>query len=234
MVGMSKNKFQSLFKEQTIVGVENSSVKTLVPKIPFYGIKGTICTIEETPESYYKVLYSDNGKIDPVKKPVPKKKGKNLFSITDDYYQDLKKYLDLNNSKYLEIKNSRPQKYLSKQKLQICLGIVTLASLVSLPVLFLTAYVGAILEAISLVLLYKLYDTKEKVKVQEEKQRFIKEYDIYQRTLVEYMERYQNRAKNNTVQGTTYTKIATKEEPIRENERSKVLTLVKDESREAA
>ena len=231
---MSRKILETSFNKTTPKTINNVQTKTLVPKMPFFGIKGTICTIEEAPECYYKVLYGANGKIDPKKKPVPKKKGKNLCLVFDDYYKDLKKYLDLNNNKYLEVKNTHSKKYLSKKKLQICIAIATLISLISVPAILLTTYIGAILEAISLVILYKLYNTKEKMKLQAKNQNFIKQYDNYQRLLIQYIESKQKGLKNNNIQATAYTKIATKEEPVRENERSKILVLAKEEKREAA
>ena len=65
-----------LFQEQKNNPDELDTNTLLAPEIPFYGKAGTICRIEEDSESYYKVLYNQDGSIKKQKVPVPKKKAK--------------------------------------------------------------------------------------------------------------------------------------------------------------
>lgn len=199
---------------------KNKEIISLFPEIPFYGIKGSIHKIEEAKECYYKVLYSDTGAIDPIKKPVPKNKGKNLSSLIDDYHHDLKKYLELNNNKYLDYKSSSKAK-LSKRQMKACFFLSSLAVVTSIPVLFLISDLGAILGGVSVFALYKVYDLKTK---QDKKEEFMKQYNTYQKALVNYNQMKSDKKK---VKETTYTKISSKDVK-NEMTRPKVLTLSKE------
>ena len=222
---MNKKIFSVLSSNNKTLEIDNGN-NTLFPEIPFYGIKGSIHKIEEAEESYYKILYSDNGKIDPIKKPVPKNKGKNLASIIEDYHNDLKTYLEINNDKYLEYRNISPKKKINDKNLRIALIASSAATIISIPILFMSD-IGAIIGAVSALSLYKVYDIK---RTQESKEQFIKQYDIYQKSLVSYIEKQSDTKKV----ATTYTKIAAKEDPSLDKNKPKILILTKEEKQEAA
>lgn len=222
---MDKKKKLLSLKEKDI---QSKATNKMFDEIPNIGIKGAIHNIEEANECYYIIEYNADGTLDPIKKPVPKNKGKNLPFITDIYYKNLKKYLEINNDKYLKYKNIPRQHKLSKMKLKVYTIITFVATSCSLPVLFFVSDIGAVFSAISLLSLYKVYDLK---KTQDNQEKFIKRYDVYQRMLIEYnLKNEQPKKKYET----KYTKIATKEEPVQEKTRPKTLSLTKEEKREAA
>lgn len=231
---MKKGLFLSRFMKQKNNSLEQDQiVKVLLPDIPSYGIKGSICRIEETEESYYKVLYQLDGTTEKI--PVPKKKQRNFSSIVDDYYKDLKKYLDLNHGKYHEYKENRLKQKMDKKFVQIGVLVSFGMALISLPILVSTTYIGAFLEAISILFLYLTCDLKREIVEDEEKHTFIKQYDSYQTRLVDHNVMKANQ--NNQSKRTVYTEISSKQHKIsKEDARGKKRTLIKEkeELREAA
>ena len=184
---------------------ENNENIVLYPKIPFYGIKGSIHTIEETENAYLKVVYNHDGTIDPLKKPIPKKKSKNLNLIESDYYKDLKTYLEFNHDKYLEYKNNLVKPKLTKQQVKIGIIITGTMTIISFPILITTSYIGALLEAISILALYKTIDLKKQHETVAQQKKFLSEYKEYQKELKTY-----NQSNSKKSYQTVYTEIATK------------------------
>lgn len=227
------------FRNSANVNPSDTYVETLLPDIPFYGMKGTICRIEVLKDDddrelcYYKVLYNHDGTIDSEKIRVPKCKGKNLVSLLNDYYTDLKQYLDFNNDKYLDYKTNLMNKKFDKRKVQIAVMISVAMTIVSLPILILTNYVGAIMSGASILLLYKTNSLNKKIMEDEKKHKFIKQYDQHQQRLVNYyvIESNQQSKKHQT----KYTGISSKRQ-VNEKEYQKFKTkvLMKEELREAA
>ena len=176
--------FQIINKKEEI---DTNYNEILLPEIPFYGISGSICRIEEAEESYYKVLYNHDGTINKTKIPVPKKKNKNFNLIIKDYYEDLKQYLDIFENTYLEYETNNITKILTNKQ-YYCLLIVTfLASLLSIPFLFTTSIIGVIFGSISIFSLYLVYDIhkkdEEKINIRNT---FKNNYKQLQNNLVEY------------------------------------------------
>lgn len=184
----------------------NSDTKVLLPKIPFYGLAGTICQIEETTDSYYKVLYNADGNINENKIPVPKKKSKNKKYLLNDYYKDLKKYLEANEAKYLEYENTNPNPILTNTQFYILAIVTFLASVSSLPFLFSTTWIGLIFATISTFSLYVVCDIhKNDLNKQKKYITFINNYKEYQRDLVNY--NINNKLTKSKTPKTTYTEI---------------------------
>ena len=166
---------------------ELNNNQILLPEIPFYGISGSICRVEEAEESYYKVLYNQNGTINPHKIPVPKKKTKNFNLIVKDYCEDIKNYLEKYENKYLEIENTIINPTLTKNQYYALITVTILASLASIPFLFTTSIAGVIFGSISMFSLYLVYDINKKdTKKIKDNNNFKKRYKELQRSYVDY------------------------------------------------
>lgn len=159
----------------------------LLQELPFYGVGGSIYRIEEADESYYKVLYNQDGSINPIKIPVPKKKKKNLKYLLDDYFRDLSCYLDKYRDKHIEFYNSNYKEVLTNKQF-ILLSLVTfLASILSIPFLFTTTIVGLVFSAISILSLYIVCDIHKKdIKNINERAIFGNQYKELERYLKDY------------------------------------------------
>ena len=223
---------------QKSANLENTNycVETLLPDIPFYGMKGTICRIEVLKDVddnrelfYYKVLYNYDGSINSDKIRISKKY---LSSVVDDYYNDLKKYLDLNSDKYLDYKKNRLVNKLDDKIIKLSLAISSGLVMIGIPILMSTVYVGAIIEAIFILSLYTTYNMRKKNVEEDEKIEFIRQYDNYQKNLVEH--NIVNSNKNNKISKTIYTYVSKKEQSL-ENELPKVKSkiLIKEGTVEA-
>lgn len=203
---------------------ENNENIVLYPEIPFYGIKGSIHTIEETENAYLKVVYNHDGTIDPLKKPIPKKKSKNLNLIENDYYKDLKTYLEFNHNKYLEYKSNLVKPKLTKQQVKIGIIIAGTMTIISFPILITTSYIGALLEAISILALYKTIDLKKQHETVAQQKKFLSEYKEYQKELITY-----NQSNSKKSYQTVYTEIATKN-ATKDKDYPKIKILSKEEA----
>jgi len=181
------NRLLSILKKKNESDKNVSGINLLLPELPFYGIGGTIYCIEEAPESYHKILYNQDGSINPNKIPVPKKKNKNFNLVLNDYCKDLKNYLDKFQNQYLEYESSINIHVLSDKQFY-CLAIVTLiATLASIPFLFSTAWIGVIFATISGMSLYIVCDIHKNDVIKDKKHnRFKKQYKKYQRDLANY------------------------------------------------
>lgn len=212
-------------------------LETLLPDIPFYGTKGTICRIEVLKDVddnrelfYYKVLYNHDGSINPDKIRVSKR---HFALLVKDYYSDLKKYLDLNNDKYLVYKTERSANFLDKNKIQLQFVVSMILTAIGIPILISTTYIGAIIEAIFILLFYTTYDKKKKISESDAKTNFIKEYDEYQKKLVNYNLNIAN--KDNIINKTAYTCISTKKPSYNEEfTKARTKILIKEEKLEVA
>ena len=235
---MIKELFSSIFRSNiSQTKTENQSNTALFPDIPFFGKKGTICRVEDDKleDTYKVVVYNHDGTINPIKITTPKRKGKNLSAVTEEYYNDLKKYLDFTNTEYMNCKNNRLHKQINKKQLKIA-GIISITmTILSFPALIssiqVISYIGAIVEASSLLFLYITYDLKKKVQNDEKKKTFIEQYNRYQEKLVMYN---QKQSQNTKLKHTQYTEIPNKTTSISlENTKSKTKILVKEESKAA-
>lgn len=159
----------------------------LFDELPFYGISGTICRIEEAPESYYKVLYNQDGTINPQKLPVSKKKGKKFIAIQEDYYSEVKNILTKFKDQYMEYENNKYNPTLTNNQFYILAIVTFLASMASIPFLLTTAWIGLVFETISVLSLYIVCDIHKKdVQNKKERTAFMNKYIKLERDLVDY------------------------------------------------
>lgn len=173
-----------LFKKSDNLGNDNN---LLLQELPFYGIGGTICRIEEAEESYYKVLYNQDGSINPLKIPVPKKKKKNFKYLLDDYFKDLGNYLDMFKNKHIELETNTYKEVLTNKQFILLSTITFLASIFSIPFLFTTTIIGLIFSAVSILSLYIVCDIHKKdVQTINERNIFIDGYKKLEKDLKDY------------------------------------------------
>lgn len=231
---MNKELFLSLLTQNNkqTKNIESNDSTILLPRIPFYGIAGSISHIEEAKDSYYKILYNVDGTINKNKIPVPKKKTKNKKYLLNDYYNDLEKYLERNESQYLEYKNTNIIPTLSKKQFIALASVTGLASLASLPFLAATTWVGLIFGTVSVFSLYVICEIykkdRDKIKNQQD---FINSYNEYKRNLVDY--RTNNQLDKEKINKTTYTQIENIKK-INEKVSAKLKQLIKKEETQAS
>lgn len=192
----SKTKNESNLTDYTVI----------LPELPFYGIGGTIYRVEETEDSYYKVIYNANGSINPQKIPVPKNKKRNFKPLLKDYCHDLKNYLDKVQNQYIECESNITDTTLTNKQFYTLALITLMATIASIPFLFSTAWIGLVFSTISALSFCILCDIHKKdiVKLKKQKQ-FKKQYIQYQRDLANY--RSSNPIFKNKNDETNYTKI---------------------------
>lgn len=138
-----------IFKEKNNSIIEGE--KILFGPIPFYGVGNTIHSIIEKEECYYKVLYKQDGSINPLMLPVAKKKKKNLELLKRDYCHDLSNCIDSKKELYLEYKNNKYIPKLSNKNYILSLVISILVTLIAIPYVFTTSIIGIIVSTISIL-----------------------------------------------------------------------------------
>ena len=242
MVVMSKKNLFS--KRETNLNITNCQFVALCPDIPFYGIKDTICRIEVSKDlegrelSYHKVLYNHDGTINSKKVNIPRNKGKNLKLLLDDYYKELKKYLEINNNKYLDYKNNGLKKKINKKKTQVLMAVLAIVSLGLLPIIGYTtgvvSAISAILAATSLLGFYMQASSYTKIITGEKNREYVNHYEERQAILVKYLVE-QDKQKLRDTKITNFTPIATINKDLNTDKtKNKIKVLVKEEVQEAA
>ena len=180
--------------------------KLLFKELPFYGISGTIYRLEEAEDVYYKVIYNQDGTINPQKLPISKKKGKNYHLLENDYYKELEKCLKIFNNKYLEYANNSYKANLTNKQFYILSIATFLASVASIPFLLTTTWIGLVFATISVLSLYIVCDVHKKdLQNRNERSSFITQYKELERALSNY--NLGNTTSNEKNTETTYTKI---------------------------
>ena len=161
--------------------------KLLFNELPFYGIGGTIYCIEEAEEAYYKVIYNQDGTINPQKLPIPKKKGRNFILVQEDYYNEVKTILDKLREQYLEYEHNNYKSILSNSQFYILAIVTFLASMASIPFLLSTAWIGLVFATVSVLSLYIVCDIhKRDIQNTKEKDTFMKQYKKLEKDLSDY------------------------------------------------
>lgn len=227
---MIKSFFKSLIPVKSNDNVENDN--KILPKIPFYGVGGSICYIGEDVDCYYKVLYKNDGTVSLDKLPVPKRKNKTFKVLLEDYYNDVYKFLECSKDRYAEYNKSSYKEVLS-DKLFYALAIVTaLATVMSIPFIFSSSLVGVLFASISAFSLYMVCDIhKRDVKNVSDRDTFIKAYEICEKNLADY--RVGNPLVKDRALSTVYTEIEAKGK-IRDEDYPKIKSLTKEDAREVA
>ena len=171
-------------------------------KIPFYGKKGTIKDIKEDTKFYKVYRYGLSEKEENIFY-VPKNDG-NLEALLDNYYSDLKGYLDANADKYETYKKSRLNKKVNLNTVKAMIGVSGLLILSSIP-LFNThepiGFVGVLLDTVAIpTALYSVNEIVNKKK-DEKKARYITKYNQFQHKYQTGIEKHEKEKEKTTYKG---------------------------------
>ena len=167
--------------------------------LPFFEKKGTICNIIEEDKNYIVYRYDTNGKKITLKVP---KNSKNYNLLLENYYTDLKDYLDTNNNKYECYKKENLNKIKNSKitLLKLVSILLLVASISLLATSGLLEYIGFILAIVSVPTIISSIAISAKEKDRENKLQFINKYNELENKLKIY-----NGSKNKTIKLTQYT-----------------------------
>ena len=155
--------------------------------LPYYGIKGTIYKIEER-ENYYTVYRYGMSEKDIYILEVPKNI-KNNELLLNNYYSDLKNYLNLNKEKYEQYKNTKYKKHPNLNLLKIIAIVMLSSSIPLLQTYDILGYVGIALDILSIPVVISVIKLSIDEKKKEKNIKFIKKYNELQHKLRLYNEK---------------------------------------------
>ncbi len=173
-------------------------------KLPFYGKRGTISKIIENEKTYTVTKYGVDGK-EEIKLTIPKKK-KNYDGLLQNYYQDMKCYLDQNYDKYFDYKSTRLKKKINMNHVSLGKYISIISFTIGASLMFFSAnssmvevlsYSGLILSASSISGFCAAMNLTKEYKKDTEKAKFIACFNSYSKELDSYY-RSLNYTKNHT------------------------------------
>ena len=168
--------------------------------LPYYGKKGTISKIEEN-KKYYQVYRYGINKNDKYLLEVPKT-AKNKELLINNYYNDIKEYLDQNNDKYKEYSKDKGKKVKGLNLLKLS-GILMLGSSVPLLKTYNTlGYLGIALDALSIPVVIGAIKLSIDDKKLETKNKFINKYEELNEKLKLY-----NESEAKVLEKTQYSKV---------------------------
>ena len=155
--------------------------------LPYYGIKGTIYKIEER-ENYYTVYRYGMSEKDIYILEVPKNI-KNNELLLNNYYSDLKNYLNLNKEKYEQYKNTKYKKHPNLNLLKIIAIVMLSSSIPLLQTYDILGYIGIALDILSIPVVISVIKLSIDEKKKEKNIKFIKKYNELQHKLRLYNEK---------------------------------------------
>ena len=155
--------------------------------LPYYGIKGTIYKIEER-ENYYTVYRYGMSEKDIYILEVPKNI-KNNELLLNNYYSDLKNYLNANKEKYEQYKNTKYKKHPNLNLLKIIAIVMLSSSIPLLQTYDILGYVGIALDILSIPVVISVIKLSIDEKKKEKNIKFIKKYNELQHKLRLYNEK---------------------------------------------
>lgn len=155
--------------------------------LPFYGKKGTIKSIVENEKSYTVYRYELDGNDDIISN-VPKNI-KNYSLLIENYYNDLKGYLETYSSKYEFYKNSRLNKKVNSNLINVLMLLSVVMIGTSIPLLLnfeSLGILGVTLDVLSIPALIttvrlsvKEFDDKKKISFIDEYQKMEYRYRLF-------------------------------------------------------
>ena len=149
--------------------------------LPYYGIKGTISEIKES-ENYYTVYRYGMSEKDIYILEVPKNI-KNNELLLNNYYSDLKNYLNENKEKYEQYKNKKYKKHPNLNLLKIIAIVMLSSSIPLLQTYNILGYVGIALDILSIPVVISVIKLSIDEKKKEKNIKFIKKYNELQHKL---------------------------------------------------
>lgn len=177
-------------------------------KVPFYGVKGSTCEIQEGDKVYFVREYDIHGK-EGVLRMVPKKK-KNYQELLNNFYHDAICYL---NSSYDKIQKEKEKNKIRKaqKKILFSLGII----LVSLPIGFVTtSLISYIFMIVSAAMASHIIFSYDQIKSCQKRQNQRKNEQIeFQKFLNEYSQSMSSSGNKKGHQPTKYKELKCTENP---------------------
>ena len=155
--------------------------------LPYYGKKGTISKIEEREKKYIVYRYGMSEK-DIYILEVPKNI-KNNELLLNNYYSDLKNYLNANKEKYEQYKNKKYKKHPNLNLLKIIAIVMLSSSIPLLQTYNILGYVGIALDILSIPVVISVIKLSIDEKKKEKNIKFIKKYNELQHKLRLYNEK---------------------------------------------
>ena len=155
--------------------------------LPYYEKKGTISKIEEREKKYIVYRYGMSEK-DIYILEVPKNI-KNNELLLNNYYSDLKNYLNLNKEKYEQYKNTKYKKHPNLNLLKIIAIVMLSSSIPLLQTYDILGYVGIALDILSIPVVISVIKLSIDEKKKEKNIKFIKKYNELQHKLRLYNEK---------------------------------------------
>lgn len=161
--------------------------------LPFYGKRGSISKIFETEKNYSVTKYGINGK-EELSLIIPKKY-KNYVGLMQNYYQDLKGYLESTYHYYLECRSTRLKKEINIKKVQLgtcasiggfAIGSILMTGFLSSAITEAMAYVGLVIAASSISGFCATRNLTKTYKKDKEKADFIERFNSLNRSLENY------------------------------------------------
>ena len=148
-------------------------------RVPYFGVKGSICEIREGEDCFYVTRWGISDK-DTYVLPTPKKKKNAIYS---NYINDVKRYLEVNEPKYMTSLSKQSKVPFSKKKIMTLLaafaGLTTISTFGTIFItgdliyLFLTTFfLGFVVSC------YEINSLKDALS-EEKRQAFIHEYREY-------------------------------------------------------
>ncbi len=172
-------------------------MKKTIHQLSFYGKAGSISRIvaelndEDEVELYYRYEYDVKG-LEKQPQIVPKRQIKKL---TNNYYQDVKEWLQANYTKYLENKSKNFPKNIDLKNTTVDWGVSTLLSAIGIVLSFVSMSVvgGEWMSAVGVFIfaapgtyaVFKLKDILD-YKSNQKKENFVNEYKMKETELNEY------------------------------------------------
>lgn len=189
--------------------------------LPFYEKKGTIKTITENERYYIVERYEADGKTTSVK--MTKKTQKNFEALVENYYNDLKGYLDKYERKNKIYQESRLSKHNDKQTLKTSVLLSLMLIGLSIPLLQTyeaLGYLGIVLDIIAIPFLINSTNLLLKEKEDEKKQNFMELYNDFSQKYYSYIkEKKKNDAKK--LEKTQYKGISDNKREVKEKSHNK-------------
>ena len=167
--------------------------------LPYYGVRGSIKNITSDGDYLLVTRYGIAGTTGE-KLPTPKRKKKEL---QENIINDIRRYLEVNNSKYLTSLSKQSKRYLSKKKTIILASIATLITGFSVLGTALTSgnisYMFMTIFFISFIANCHEFSELKEIIQEEKRQKFIHQYKDYSNKLNTYnIRREKEKNKNNT------------------------------------
>lgn len=151
--------------------------------LPFYGLAGTISTITEDDKHYIVTRYGKDIREDKTKLLI-RKSNASYKELMENYYDDLKTYLEIGSNRYSTYKKASSTISANSNMPIILRSLAIIMISLSVPLLLTheaLGYIGVVLDVLSIPtsgLAIKLTTLEKKEK---QRKQFIKKYDNYQR-----------------------------------------------------